>query len=68
MELAKVGHPRLIPILPTTCRLIFCMSMLSVLLLLKELMVLMSGQQSIRFAYQWMVPLWSRIKKTTLIG
>ena len=68
MEVTEVGHPRVILILPTTCRLTFCMSMLSVLLLLKELMVLMSGQQSIRFAYQWMVPLWSPTKKTMLTG
>ena len=66
MEIGGVGHPRLIPILPTTFKMTFCMSMLSVPLQLKELMVLMSGQQSIRFSYQWMVPLWSPTKKTML--
>ena len=66
MEIIEVGHPRLQPILLTSYKLTCCITMSSVLLLHKELKVSMSGQQTTRSSYHWMVLHFLPIKKTIL--
>ena len=65
------GNLRLLLILMTTYKLTFSMSMLSVLLLLKEIhqpnqQVLKNGPQSTNWDFHSMVPPFSLIKKTKL--
>ena len=64
------GNLRLLLILMTTYKLTFSMSMLSVLLLLKEIHhpnhKLKNGPQSTNWGFLWMVPPFSLIKKIKL--
>ena len=66
MEIGGVGHPRLIPILPTTSKIDLLYEYVICAVATQGAYGIDEWTTKYKILYQWIVPLWSPTKKTML--